>query len=169
MLTKIQVVSDRRSWLLDRAQYLCGTQADAEDLVQETFLRFTSRFPEDSALPEEWPCAAWLLSTMTHCYYDQCRRQRVRERCATDLLLGEDIQESPELAELAPSELVSSEQLGWALQQLSDRTRSAVSLYLEGRKNPEIARELGISPGAVAKRLHDARVRLRRALRPVLH
>jgi RNA polymerase sigma-70 factor, ECF subfamily len=169
MPSLLQVVSDRRSWLLGRAQSLCGTRADAEDLVQETFLRFTSMFPEDSALPDTWPCAAWLISTMTHCYFDECRRRRVRERSATEpSLCQRDVQEAPDSVNLLPSSLVSTEELKRAIQRLGECARQAMVLYLDGRAHREIALELGISPGAVAKRLYDARLQLRRLLGPTL-
>jgi RNA polymerase sigma-70 factor (ECF subfamily) len=164
MLTRLQVASDKHSWLLGRAQHLCGTRADAEDLVQETFLRLTAMFSEDSEIPESWPSASWLLSTMTHCYYDQCRRRRVRERCAADPLLCLGVQEAPDSPPAAASELVSSEELDQAVQRLSANARNAMSLHLRGRKIQEIALELGVSYGAVAKRLYDGRIQLRRLL-----
>lgn len=169
MPSQLEVVSTRRAWLLGRAQYLCGTQADAEDLVQETFLRFTSTFPEATALPEGWPCTTWLLSTMTNCYYDLCRRRRVRERGAADPLLALDVVESPDCVSLPAWERISSDELRWAIEKLTARARRAMVLYLDGRKNQEIASELGISYGAVAKRLYDARTQLRRLLGPTLH
>jgi len=164
MVTKLQVVSDQRAWLLARAEYLCGTRADAEDLVQETLFRFTSMFPGGSEIPEAWPSAPWLLSTMTHYYYDQCRRRRVRERHAAEPLLCLGIQEAPDSIAQAPSDQVSSEQFDRALQKLTARARSAMSLHLQGRKNQEIADMLGISYGTVAKRLYDGRLQLRRLL-----
>jgi RNA polymerase sigma-70 factor, ECF subfamily len=169
--SRLEVVSTRRSWLLGRARFLCGTRSDAEDIVQETFLRFTSTFPRDSALPESWSCTSWLLSTMSNCYYDQCRRRRVRERCLEDPLLSHDLEmvESPDAVDGPPWDRISVEELRCAIDRLTAGARIAMSMYLDGRKNSEIARELGISYGAVAKRLYDARAQLRRLLGPDLH
>jgi len=167
MLTQLEAVSKKRSWLLGRARYLGGTREDAEDIVQEAFLRFVAAYPEAAERFTHDSSAAWLLSTATNYFYDQCRRRRVRERSVAELALDPDLLAAPEEPEIQPWELISNEQLAEAVRRLSPAVRIVVEMRLEGRKNGEIARELGISPGAAAKRLHDGCVRLRRLLMPM--
>ncbi len=166
MATDVEVVSIKtRAWLLGRAEHLCGTRADAEDLVQETYTRFWTTFGGDSRFPGEGKCASWLVSTMTNCFYDQLRRQRVRERCAVDPALAPEQEVTPEAMgrslSTRASDRVSSEHLDGSIRSLSPALRDAITMSLGGWRNREIALRLGISPGAVAKRLYDGRVKLR--------
>jgi len=160
------LLSERRSWLLSRAQHLCRTRADAEDLVQETFMRFLAAFGQASPLPSDAHCASWLISTMTNCFYDQLRRQRTRERGAADPALGMESQAAPEPG--SAYERVSDAQLRQAVQSLSPKVRGAMELHVQGRKYREIAGILGVPAGTVAKRLHLAREQLHRLLVPLL-
>jgi len=167
MLTQLEVVSKRRSWLLGRARHLGRTLADAEDVVQEAFLRFMATFPEAPERLTQDFSSAWLLSTATNYTYDQCRRRRVRERSVAELALDPELAAAPGEPELQSWELISNEQLAEALRRLSPAVRTVVEMRLDGRKNGEIARQLGISPGAAAKRLHDGCLKLRRLLMPM--
>jgi len=169
MFTDLEAVSSRtRLWLLGRAEHLCGARADAEDLVQETFTRFVVAF-RGAALPGESRCASWLVATMTNCFYDQLRRRRVREHSAADPALELEPEGSPDSMDGSPSDRISCEQLNGTIQALSPPLRSAIVMYLGGRKQHEIARQLGITRGAVAKRLHDGRAKLRLLLGPTIH
>lgn len=173
MATDLEAVSIKtRAWLLGRAEHLCGARADAEDLVQETYTRFWTTFSGASRLPGESKCASWLVSTMTNCFYDQLRRQRVRERCAVDPALAPEREVTPEALgrslSARASDRISSEHLDGSIRSLSPALRDAIMMSLGGWRNREIARRLGISPGAVAKRLYDGRVKLRERLESLL-
>lgn len=157
-------LQERRSWLLRRAQGLCRTKTDAEDLVQETFTRFLTSFGPASPLPDENICASWLISTMTNCFYDQLRRQRTRDRGANEL--AREMTAEPTVRSLY--ERISDEQFASAIQALSPRIRSTMEMHAQGRKYHEIASELGIPSGTVAKRLHLGRAKLRSLLEPLL-
>jgi len=58
------------------------------------------------------------------------------------------------------SESITDEQFAQALHALSPRLRAAIELHAAGKRYRDIARILGIPIGTVAKRLHDARIRL---------
>lgn len=160
------LLSARRPWLLIRAQQLCRTRADAEDLVQEAFMRFLAAFGQVSPLPSENVCASWLVSTITNCFYDQLRRQRTREKGSVDPTLVQA--EEAEPAARSVYDRISDEQFNSAIQSLSPRVRTAIEMHAQGRKYHEIADELGIPMGTVAKRLHLARAKLRNLLEPIL-
>lgn len=161
------LLAKQQRWLAAQARQLCRNPADAEDLVQETIVRFLGTFGQVSQLPSESVCANWLVTTLTNCFYDQLRKQRTRERRAEEPSLQADSVE-PGLPERSIYDRISDEQFTSAVQALSPVTRSAFELHARGRKYKEIADELGIREGTVAKRLHDARARLRRLLEPLI-
>lgn len=150
-----------RDRLMLHARRLCPHTADAEDLVQETLIRFTTTYAQN-AFPSEKAVMAWLTLTLSRVFIDQCRRARLREHPAGDALpeLSESLAHPPEHAAPLYAQ-VSSEQFAQAVNALSPGLRQAYQLHAAGRSNQEIAQQLGIQPGAVAKRLFDARVRLR--------
>jgi RNA polymerase sigma-70 factor (ECF subfamily) len=146
--------------LYSAALRMTRNPADAEDLVQETFTRFVATFRAAPRPPGEHSSTSWLVSTMTNHFYDGLRRQRVRERSARDPALDPELEVSSGPG-CSLSEQVSCERLDEAIQALRPAIRTAIVMHLDGRRHDEIARELGISRGAVAKRLHDGRLKLR--------
>jgi len=162
-----ELLARRRRWLIAQARQLCRNPADAEDLVQETILRFLATFGQLAQLPSESVCANWLVTTLTNCFYDQLRKQRTRERSATEPSLQAATVE-PEPPERSIYERISDEQFTSAVKALSPVARSTFELHARGRKYKEIASELGVLEGTVAKRLHDARSKLRRLLEPLI-
>ncbi|MFP2905479.1 RNA polymerase sigma factor [Pyxidicoccus sp. 3LFB2] len=156
-----------RDWLLAQAKVICRNAPDAEDLVQETLTRFMATFGSANPLPNERTCAKWLVTTLTHIFYDQCRKQRVQERRASDLSLAAEARDEQPVPPPA-YESLTDEQIEGAISMLGPVGRTTFELHAAGKKNPDIARELGIRTGTVAKRLHDARVKLRTILRKYL-
>jgi RNA polymerase sigma-70 factor (ECF subfamily) len=161
------LVAKHRPWLVGEARRMCRTQADAEDLVQDTFIRFVETFGQLPVLPHEGACVKWLTVTLTHRFVDQCRRLRSRENATPELTA---IAQEKELVEPEPEsppayDRISDEQIIQAVEALGPATRAAYELHASGRSNLEISATLGIKPGAVGKRLHDARVKLRKMLK----
>jgi RNA polymerase sigma factor (sigma-70 family) len=161
------LLASRRRWLLIQARGLCRNPVDAEDLVQETMVRFLASFSRATPLPDESTCASWLVTTLTHCFYDQLRRQRTREKSLAEPSLGEQTV-PPEPPPRSVYDRISEEQFSSAVQALSPVARTTFELHARGRKYKEIADELGIQEGTVAKRLHDARAKLRKLLEPLI-
>ncbi|WNG17967.1 RNA polymerase sigma factor [Cystobacter fuscus] len=162
-----ELLARQRRWLLAQARVLCRNPTDAEDLTQETILRFLAAFSQVSQLPDEHVCASWLVTTLTNCFYDQLRRQRTRERSAEELA-QQALPVDPDPPVRPLHERVTDEQFSSAVQALSPVARTTFELHARGRKYKEIAQELGIQEGTVAKRLHDARSRLRKLLEPLI-
>jgi len=160
------LVAKHRPWLVAEARRMCRTQADAEDLVQETFIRFIETFGVMPVLPHEGACVKWLTMTLTHRFVDQCRRLRSRNNATEELTFIERERElvDPEPEPQPAYEQVSDEVIEKAIDALGPATREAYQLHASGRTNLEISAMLGIRPGAVGKRLHDARVKLRKML-----
>jgi RNA polymerase sigma-70 factor (ECF subfamily) len=134
------------------ARRLTGTREEAQDLVQETFLR-VARSP--SAVPagprsEE----AWLVRVLVNVCRDQWRRKSSRRRLDRTYQAGAGPAASPD----PENALVAQSTIWRALQELPPRRRTAIVMYeLEGAGIPEIARLLGVS--AITVRWHLSRGR----------
>jgi RNA polymerase sigma-70 factor (ECF subfamily) len=134
------------------ARRLTTSRGEAQDLVQETFLRVV-RSP--NAVPVG-PTAeeAWLVRVLVNVCRDQWRRKSSRRRLDEKYRpVGEQAgTRHPETALIARS-------IVWrALQDLAPRRRMVIILYeLEGVGISEIARLLGVS--AITVRWHLSRAR----------
>ena len=138
--------------------------AISEDLAQEVYLAAWTALPTlrapDSFLP-------WLRQLARNRAHEHLRgRVRWRRRHAD---WQPDVAEaSPDRAPLASDRLITGEErqaLVEALDALPDETREVVTLfYREGGSARQVADLLGLSEGAVKKRLERARTALREAV-----
>jgi RNA polymerase sigma-70 factor (ECF subfamily) len=132
---------------------LTGRAQDAEDLVQETYLRAYRAFERYTPGTN---IRGWLFTILYRVRTDDLRRAACR--VATVSLLCEPAGRTGE----APFE---SEDLERALLGLPEGYRAAVLLRdLEGFSYQEIARMLQLPIGTVMSRLHRSRAMLRSAL-----
>jgi RNA polymerase sigma-70 factor (ECF subfamily) len=158
----------RHSRMVFRLAYrLTGNEGDAEDVVQESFLKAyksLSRFEGKSEF------GSWLYRIAANCAFDAIRR---RERLKTSPLPGgaEDATGAPEPASTAPSPenaALGSEigtRLARAMRRLSSSERTAFVLrHFEGRPVVEIAETLGIRTGATKNCIFRAVAKLRSEL-----
>jgi RNA polymerase sigma factor (sigma-70 family) len=132
----------------------CPTLADAEDVVAETF---TIAWRKVDGIPAEAPLP-WLYAVARRVLANHRRGLGRRERLAA-LLRVEDV----------PTPLRAGDDLDGpafrALATLSPADQEVLRLVAwEELGNGEIAQVLGITPNAVAIRLHRARARLAAAL-----
>ena len=138
------------------AKWLLRNQAEAEDLVQETFveaLRSFHRFEQGTN------CRAWLIKIMYH-LLSKRRRESNRLRVVGDV--DEQIAETVEPA--ASGDLAGEEVLN-ALKRLPQHYREVVILSdVEELNYKEIADALSIPIGTVMSRLSRGRSLLRSEL-----
>lgn len=138
-------------YLTGVALALCNrNQADAEDLVQETFVAaLTSRFRGESA------ARTWLVQILVR-RAALLRRKRHRE-------YGTPLAGGREKAAMPQSPATDAKlDLAQMLEGLSDDQREVIVLReLEGMTYEEIARALHVPRGTVESRLHRARAALR--------
>ena len=122
-----------------------GSRADAEDIMQETFLRLVRRRPE---LRDEDHCRAWLLHTAANCANSLHRRPWRRE-----LPLEESGAQVPGPE---PGGVLE------AVLALPEKYRAPVCLYYcEGYSTAEVAHILGRKEATVRTWLSRARGLLR--------
>jgi RNA polymerase sigma-70 factor (ECF subfamily) len=149
---------------------LTKDQSNAEDLVQETFLRAYRALHQ---LTREESCRAWLMKIMTNIWLNQLQK-RGREGMPFDIyeldLSPEEAamwsrQSTPEAPDSAASRKQFCEDLDQALQRLPEPFRIVVMLAdVEGLSYKEVADTLQCPIGTVMSRLYRARQFLRKAL-----
>jgi len=139
------------------ARWLTGNDHDAEDVVQEAFLRayrFFDRFQGGDG-------RAWLLAIVRNTCYSWMRQNR-------NLALTETLDEVEAFGPSPESLLIENldrESLRRAIQELPVEFREAIILReLEGLSYKDIAAVTEVPVGTVMSRLARARARLIRAL-----
>jgi RNA polymerase sigma-70 factor (ECF subfamily) len=146
--------------------------ADAEDLVQETYLKAFRGF---GGFEEGTNIKAWLYRILTNTYINRYRQQKRRPE-ETDLddvedfylyrrLGGIDEARISKSAEDTMFELFTDDEVKDALESLPETFRMAVLLAdVEGFAYKEIAEILDIPIGTVMSRLHRGRKALQKRL-----
>jgi RNA polymerase sigma-70 factor (ECF subfamily) len=170
-----RVLVERHSHSVFRLAFrMIGNEQDAEDLVQETFLRAYKqlhRFDGRSAF------GTWIYRICVNCSLDMIRANKLRrEQQPKSGALGEDGMNHwlDKLAarEPSPERLSQSQQIAAllrpALERLSETERSAFLLrHYEGCDIEQIAEVLGVRAGAAKHSVFRAVQKLRRALQPL--
>jgi RNA polymerase sigma-70 factor (ECF subfamily) len=147
------------------------SEADAEDLVQETYIRafrFREQFTPGTHLK------AWLFRILTNTFINQYRRKAARPQSTELDDVDESIlyrhmrnvapaSESPDPETLIVDNTVSTE-VKEALEELPEKFRTTVLLDVEGFSYKEIAETLDIPIGTVMSRLHRGRKFLQKRL-----
>lgn len=157
------LVHEYSSTLYRVAFSISRNTAEAEDMVQETFLRVLRHRDQ---LPEIRDARVWLIRITWNLVLDRKRRQKTRPE-------NEDVSE---LARVLPSKELRADQVVIAAQrharvlalidELPAKERQALLLSaLEELSNAEIAAVLGITESSVRSRLFRARRDLAEKLR----
>ena len=162
---------ERHSRSIFRLAYrMTGNEHDAEDVVQDTFLRAHCRL---GRFQERANFGTWLYRIAVNCSLDLMRRRRrVAER--SDALDGESARGTPLVAanlRLPDGELWNSELrriVASAMEALSPLERSAFILrHYEGMSIDEIGRALGLRNNATKHSIFRAVRKMRAQLRPL--
>lgn len=141
------LVTQYENTLFRTALAILGDVPEAEDAVQDTFLRYLEKAPE---FPDQTHAKAWLLKVTANGCKSRLRAKKRRP--------------SEELLDIYPAR-EDSRELVEAVLALPANQRSAVHLhYYEGYTTDEIAAILGQRPGTVRSHLFRAREALRRYL-----
>jgi RNA polymerase sigma-70 factor (ECF subfamily) len=155
--------------LYSAALRLTRNPSDAEDLVQEAYLRAYRGF---SGFQEGTNLRAWMYRILTNTFINSYRKRQRQPQTVSD----EDIEDwylydrlgmsaAEESAEASVLERIPDEDVQRALEALPEQFRMAVWLAdVEGFSYKEIAEILDVPIGTVMSRLHRGRKSLQKAL-----
>ena len=139
------LVSQNENRLYRAALSLLGDPQEAEDAVQDAFVRYLERAPEELENP-----GAWLMRVLVNNCKSRLRLAWRRVGPLPDTLPAPAVEEREVLEELFA---------------LPPADRAVLHLYYyEGYTTDEVARITGQRPGTVRTRLSRAREKLRRLL-----
>ena len=139
------LVTQNENRLYRAALAILGDPQEAEDAVQDAFVRFLERRPENLENP-----GAWLTRVLVNGCKSRLRLAWRRVGPLPDTLATPGPEEREELEELF---------------SLPPEDRAVIHLhYYEGWSTDEIAQMLGQRPGSVRSRLSRAREKLRELL-----
>jgi RNA polymerase sigma-70 factor, ECF subfamily len=170
---QIQEIKDEAISYIDSlyrtALRMTGNPADAEDLVQETYLR---AFRSIGQFKPGTNLRAWLFKIQTNSFINEYRKRvrRPRNQSLDDVeeyylyshLVESGVQPSPSVTEDEILAQIDDADVFQALDELPDNYRQVVLLAdVEGFAYREIAEILDIPVGTVMSRLHRARKRLK--------
>lgn len=143
-----RVVGENENRLFRAALAILADRAEAEDAVQDTFLKYLEKRPEFDGPEHE---SAWLLRVLVNGCKNRLRSAWRRKTVPLDeAFTMASVEERRELEEL---------------MALPVKERLVIHLhYYEGYKTAEIARILGEAEGTVRSRMSRARARLRTLL-----
>ena len=169
-----RVLVERHSRAVYRLAYrMTGNEHDAEDLVQETFLRACKQLHRYDGRAS---FATWLYRIASNCSVDLLRSRKSRQRRLIDLTSADSYSARDPLERFA-SHSPSPETLSMsgditrlltpAMSHLSARERSAFVLrHYEGLSIEEISQALNIRQNAAKHSIFRAVQKLRRVLEP---
>lgn len=150
---------------------MLGNSQDAEDVLQEVFLRAYQGLPQFNGRAS---LSTWLFRIATNLCIDHYRKQErrvktvsiYRER-ADDSEDENEEWEFPDMQTPDPMQAVLDKELQEvverAVQELSPKLKTILLMYdVEGLSYEEIAQALGVPMGTVKSRLHLARTEIQK-------
>ena len=162
----------RHSHRLFRVAFrITENEADAEDVVQEAFLRGYQKLESFQSRSD---FGTWIYRIAVRCALDRIGRRRVDEGSR---VAGETDAEQNEVQvadhAAGPDRLLLSGEIGamqeMAMHSLTPTERTAFMLrHMEERTTEEIAAALGIQPNAAKQAVFRAVQKLRRRLAPLM-
>jgi RNA polymerase sigma-70 factor (ECF subfamily) len=168
-----RLLVERHSRRVFRLAYrLTASEADAEDIVQETFLRAYRSLGRPDEQTEIVAVGRWLYRIATNCAIDLIRHKKTAAEQG-GAPGGEDRgAEAAASPAPGPERIVMNgqlqERIGVAMEALSPQERAAFTLrHFEGRGIEEIREVLGLSVAATKQAVFRAVQKMRRALEPL--
>jgi RNA polymerase sigma-70 factor (ECF subfamily) len=149
---------------------MAGNHADAEDLIQEAFIRAFRFFGQ---YKRELPFDSWLYKIMSNVFIDKLRRKpKVRIRSLDQPVVTEDGEAQFDVADSSagPEEQVLSMEMDGCIQTALNTLPEVFRLTvvyadIEGLSYEEIAEATNTNIGTVRSRLHRGRRLLRNKLK----
>ena len=167
-----RVLVERHSRSLFRLAFrMTGNEQDAEDIVQDSFLRAYRRIGK---FDERASFGTWLYRITVNCSLDlvRARKRRSEQSGSANPEMDDLIQSLPSTGATPDRMAMSGEarqRIAEAMEELSASERTAFVLrHFEGMCIDEVSRVLGCRPGAARHCVFRAVQKLRRALNPLV-
>lgn len=133
---------------------LTGSREDAEDLVQETYIRVLAK-PRKLQKERELP---YLLRVLRNTHIDTYRKKQ--RRIQPDHV-GEEVEFADERSGLQPAKALETQEVFTAIAKLSDMHRDVlVAIDIVGLSYKETSTLLGVPEATVTTRLYRARAKV---------
>ena len=150
-----QIVDATSQKLVRLGTRIMGNQADAEDVVQEAYVK-AYRALTGGEFERRSSASTWLYRIVVNGAID-AKRSRTRRAESSD----EQVDPGWDGAAFAEARLGLAELDEWLAALPTDQRAALVLQAMEGLNNTEIAQVMGVSEGAVEQRLVRARATLR--------
>lgn len=142
------------------ARRALGDSGQAEDAVQETFVRAWRA--SDRYDPARASQRTWLFAILRNVVIDQVRARRSRPPVASD---GDEAERTPDVTEDAIDHVLTGWQVEAALGAVAEEQRRAlVEVHWLGRPYADVAADLGVPEGTVKSRVYYGLRAMRTAL-----
>ncbi|MEO7580210.1 MAG: RNA polymerase sigma factor SigJ [Massilia sp.] len=148
-----------RPRLFSIAYRMLGMRADAEDVVQDAWLRWHAGAPPDLQSAE-----AWLVTVTTRLAIDRLRARKAEREAYVGWWLPEPLVELDEHTPESAAELASEVSFAflWVLERLAPEERAAFLMrQVFEHEYADIAAMLGKSEASVRQMVHRAQTRVR--------
>lgn len=143
----------------------CRNQFDADDAVQEAFIRLARR-PE---LTHHTSVLGWLVTVVRRACLRLLRRGSLATRYFGEAVDADSAEETRPLEDELLERYRISELVRGAIAKLPEAQRAVLILRdIEGLSGPEVCASLAISEASMKSRLHRARAELRERLQLAL-
>ena len=145
----------RRAQWHDLARSIVGTRADADDVVQDAWLKATGAWDEAIRSP-----AAWMTRTVRNLALDQLRHRRIAERFAASGDVSPP--DAPSVEDALAQRLEAAAALRRIVEALDRDEAAALLLHVVfDEDHATLAKRTGRTVGAMRVAMHRARRRVR--------
>lgn len=160
-----------QNMVFSAAMRLLASQAEAEDVVQEVFLKAFERFHE---LRDNPRVGGWLRTVAVNLSLNHLSRYRSRWTFFSELFHADDTDAEPDIP--CPQDVCAEASAADCRELIEDALRKLpaaqrvplVLFHMEGLRYEEIAAKLGVSMGKVKTDIFRGREAMRKTLEPHL-
>lgn len=148
-----------RPRLFSIAYRMLGMRSDAEDMVQDAWLRWSERRPEELVSAE-----AWLVTVITRLSIDRLRSRKLERETYVGWWLPEPLVDMDEFTPETAAEMASEVSVAmlWVMERLSPEERAAYLMRkILDQDYADVANTLGRSEAACRQLVHRAQERIR--------
>jgi len=140
----VELYATMRPPLLGYAYHVVGSSGEAEDLVQNAFLKLFDQLRRDAKILN---LRSWLYRVVHNMAIDHSRRRGIHEALNAEWLSQKMMSDSPRSAE---DDLIQRQRITLSLKALNERERHCLMLRAEGLSYMEIGDVLGVSEKSVS-------------------